>query len=383
MQRIGFIGVGNMGCGMATNLIRNLARTQQQTTSRVFVYDAFPTSVENFLGKIANVAQCEKEGVAIEAAQSIQELASQSDVVLLSLPSEKICNEVIFGSGGVAEVWKDTRNSSNISSHRAIIDHGTFSHKFSITNSHKLQALVSDATYIDAPVSGGPTGANDGTLTIMCGGDEKTYAKFSPLLQCMGSNILYFGESGAGTAAKLVNQCLVTAHAQAAAEAIHMAESFNLIDLGTRKKGIGDKGLLDTKKEERLIAMLSSSWGQSKVLDLLLHDYVTAKTKEGESAAPSPVDMFPPTGAPLRNLHKDMQCATSDLERVIAARTVMCKNVNNEPIDVTKEYPVFSTSAAQVATACHDRNEKKDKGVSLSNGPFLSLIQLLRPSNHN
>lgn len=132
-------------------------------------------------------------------------------------------------------------------------------------------------------VSGGPNGARDGTLTIMCGGNEQEYVKYSPLLSTMGSNVMYFGSTGSGTAAKLVNQCLVTTHAQAAVEAIHMAESFNLIDLGTRlpppvitttvsdkeEEKEEEKTVNNLEKEQRLIQMLSSSWGQSKVLQQL------------------------------------------------------------------------------------------------------------------
>jgi hypothetical protein len=259
----------------------------------------------------------------------------------------------------------------------------------------------------------------------MCGGNKEEYAKYSPLLSTMGTNVMYFGESGSGTAAKLVNQCLVTAHAQAAAEAIHMAESFNLIDLGTRKPESNKNTSIE--KEQRLIEMLTSSWGQSKVLELLLNDYITIKTAEGGSAARCPSEMAPPSGAPLRNLDKDMQCAMGDIRTILTDRNKRrhsveerddsCREAGNSIFStaagtagtagtaagfagrsqdegreeeeeeeaesmLSREFPLFSQSAAQVAAACavpQKRSSAASAGGNLSHGPFLSLIELLRP----
>ena len=237
-------------------------------------------------------------------------------------------------------------------------------------------------------MSGGPTGARDGTLTIMCGGDEAEYNRQLPLMSTMGSNIFYFGQSGSGSAAKLVNQCLVTAHAQAAAEAIHMAESLDLIDLGKLENNdcSDEVKCVNLEREKRLIKMLSASWGQSRVLELLLNDYVTAKTSLGEPAASRPSDMFPPSGAPLRNLHKDMQCAMSDLGEVLSSRPrVHQESATSDDcfgrVHVSDEFPVFTKSASQVAIACSGKSETGLR--DLSSGPFLSLIELLRPPPPN
>ena len=78
--------------------------------------------------------------------------------------------------------------------------------------------------YIDAPVSGGPKGADDGTLTVMMGGPEPICEYLRPVLHSYASKILHFGPVGSGMAAKLVNQALVAMHAQAACEALYLAD---------------------------------------------------------------------------------------------------------------------------------------------------------------
>ena len=82
--------------------------------------------------------------------------------------------------------------------------------------------------YIDAPVSGGPKGAADGTLTVMMGGPDLVCEAVRPVLHTYASKILHFGPVGSGMAAKLVNQALVAMHAQAACEALHLAEKVGL-----------------------------------------------------------------------------------------------------------------------------------------------------------
>ena len=78
---------------------------------------------------------------------------------------------------------------------------------------------------LDAPISGGPTGAEAGTLSIMVGGDETAFEKTRAEFEMMGSNVVRFGENGAGTAMKLINQLLTCVHTVAAAEAFNLANN--------------------------------------------------------------------------------------------------------------------------------------------------------------
>jgi len=97
------------------------------------------------------------------------------------------------------------------------IDHSTVSPS---TNRHCADALgKKGAAFLDAPVSGGPAGANGGTLTVMVGGDQATFDKALPVLQAFGKNIRLCGPTGAGQVVKLINQLLVGVHTSAIAEA--------------------------------------------------------------------------------------------------------------------------------------------------------------------
>jgi len=93
---------------------------------------------------------------------------------------------------------------------------------------HDKQAKQHGIIYIDAPVSGGPKGAEDGTLTIMMGGPEQACDVVRPVLDLYASKILHFGSVGSGMAAKLVNQSLVAMHAQAACEALYLADKVDV-----------------------------------------------------------------------------------------------------------------------------------------------------------
>ncbi len=85
--------------------------------------------------------------------------------------------------------------------------------------------------------------------------------------------------------------------------------------------------------------------------------------------------MCPPSGAPLRNLDKDMKCALGDLRSIINSRTASM--TDEETLrQLNSEFPVFSRSAEEVSRACSE-------SAGLANGPFLSLIELLRPKKIN
>src|SRR6187549_1853328 len=85
-----------------------------------------------------------------------------------------------------------------------------------------------NATFLDAPMSGGDVGAKNGTLSIMVGGDEKVFRKVEPMLRCMGTLITYCGPSGAGQLTKLVNQILASVTNLAVCEALTFAKTNGL-----------------------------------------------------------------------------------------------------------------------------------------------------------
>lgn len=179
MKSIGFIGLGFMGRGMAANLLRGV--------DRLVVYDVSAANSCLF-EKIVNENKQQQEKLIV--VKSIEEVAQQTQTICLSLPSEDSCHEVIFGSKGISKKWqmKDGK--------KLIIDHGTFSQAFAKQTASNLLTNYERIDYMDAPVSGGPLGAKNGTLTIMTGGKKELFDENQFIFHSIGKNVLYFGETG-------------------------------------------------------------------------------------------------------------------------------------------------------------------------------------------
>jgi 3-hydroxyisobutyrate dehydrogenase len=175
-MKVGFIGLGLMGAGMALNL--------RKAGHEVYVND-----VKRELGE-RHIAQ------GCIWMQSLGELAHASDVVFTSLPGPKEVEAVALGDDGLLHsmragtAWFDTTTSSP-----------TFARKLHVMFAEKGIAMF------DAPVSGGPKGAETGKLAILVGGDEAQFNRYKPLLDAMGDQPLYIGPIGAGLVAKLVHNC--------------------------------------------------------------------------------------------------------------------------------------------------------------------------------
>ena len=204
MAKIGFIGVGNMGGPMAQNLIRD--------GHKVKAFDL----VGQTLSRIVNAGAAQ--------ASSPADAVSGVDAVVTMLPAGRHVSDVYTGNGEVL----------------ASIDPGTLlidSSTIDVATSREMHQAAAAAGYdmLDAPVSGGVTGAEAGTLTIMCGGSAETFARAKPFLDVMGKNIFHAGGPGAGQAAKACNNMLL------AINMIGISEAFNLSDaLGLDRQTLFD-----------------------------------------------------------------------------------------------------------------------------------------------
>lgn len=187
--KVGFIGLGKMGQPMARNIIKG----------------GFPLAV-------ANRSQQAVQSLAGEGAtpaRSPADVAAQADVICLCLPVPATVEEVTLGPRGVIE---------SIRPGSIVLDFSTIGPS---TCRSVAKALAErGAGYLDAPVSGGTTGAEAGTLTVMVGGDKGQYERALPLLQRVGKKIVYAGPVGAGAVVKLMNQLLVGINLAGAAEAM-------------------------------------------------------------------------------------------------------------------------------------------------------------------
>ena len=151
-------------------------------------------------------------------------LAAGAEIVLTALPTEASVRDVYAAMSEVAD--RD----------QLYADHSTVSVKLNQWCAERLAAK--GATFLDAPVSGGPAGADAGTLTVMVGGDEQTFERAVPVFEAFGAKIRRCGPVGSGQAIKLVNQLLVAVHTMASAEAAAMAVQLGA-DLATVQDVIG------------------------------------------------------------------------------------------------------------------------------------------------
>ncbi len=191
-MRIGLIGLGFMGKPMA----RNLARAG----ALMIVHNRSRTSVDELAS----------EGMT--AATSPKEVAETADIIITMLTDTPAVETVMTGPNGVFE---------GLTAGKLVIDMSTT--KVPATRAFGEGAAEKGADYVDAPVSGGTIGAENGTLTIMAGGSEQAFARALPVLSVLGQRITHVGPIGTGQVAKAANQVIVGLNIGAVAEALALA----------------------------------------------------------------------------------------------------------------------------------------------------------------
>lgn len=189
MATVGFIGLGIMGSRMAGRLLA--------AGHELVVYDVSEAAVAALAAKGA------------KTVASAADVASRTDVVVLSLPTPDVVKRVLTGSGGVIEGKRA----------KVVVDTSTTGAAV-ITEAAPLLA-EKGMTLLDAPVSGGVAGAANGSLTVMVGGPAATVAEVRPILEVIGKNVVHMGEqAGSGQTMKLVNNMLTAAGTLAAMEVL-------------------------------------------------------------------------------------------------------------------------------------------------------------------
>jgi len=184
---LGFIGVGNMGAGMANNLIK--------AGHSLTIHDLSRERATPLLEQGA------------KWADSPREVAEASEITFTSLPAPVDMEAVSLGEAGVLEGSKPGTIYIDLSS-----------------NSVSLVRRVYEAfaargvAMLDAPVSGGVTGARNGQLAVMVGGDEDVFQRVKPILDDFGDNVVYCGGIGAGSVCKLMHNTIAAVTSQAISE---------------------------------------------------------------------------------------------------------------------------------------------------------------------
>ena len=195
MAHIGFIGLGNMGSGMAANL----AKAGHDVR-------AFDLSTE---------ALHRAEASGIQPATSAGEACKGAEVIVTMLPAGAHVEQTYTG-GALDDAAPGA----------LLIDSSTID----VDTARRVSATAAARGFVavDAPVSGGIAAAAGGTLTFMVGGSEEAFARTEPYLQVMGKAVIHAGPNGAGQAAKLCNNMLLGATMVATCEAFALAEKLNL-----------------------------------------------------------------------------------------------------------------------------------------------------------
>lgn len=216
-MKLAFVGLDNMGLPMAINLTKVYPEVYGLNRSK---------------GKEERFGQA-----GGRVGYSLSELASQVDILMTCLPLPDDVEQVYLGEGGVLS-----------SGHPGLIaiDFSTVSPELS----RRLYERLGEKgiRFLDAPVSGGPPGAEAGTLSIMVGGDKDIFEQTKPVLEVVGQHISYVGPSGSGSAVKLINQLMVGIHTLAVSEALILAKQFKL-------------------DVDQLVSILNNSFAQSRILE--------------------------------------------------------------------------------------------------------------------
>ena len=194
-QRIGFVGIGLMGEAMTRNLL--------DKGYRVTVWNLEPERLDTIVphGAIA--------------AESPAAVAAASDIVMMCVLHTAAVERCVFEADGIAAAAKPDM---------LVIDFSTVDPEATRDMAKRLQAQTG-ARWIDAPVSGGPPAARDGTMTVMAGGEEADFARAKDILADMARNVTLMGPVGAGQTTKILNQAIVGTGYVLMTEALMLAEA--------------------------------------------------------------------------------------------------------------------------------------------------------------
>ncbi|NOR79429.1 MAG: NAD-binding protein [Methyloprofundus sp.] len=194
-MQVGMIGLGAMGAGMA----RNIARSEH---------------VIKVWNRTSTTAQKLGEELNIQAVSEIQQVVTHAEVILICVSADSDVLEVV---GAILE---------SIKPGSIVIDTSTVSSETAKTAAKLL--ADKQVCFLDAPVSGGVEGAQNGTLAMMVGGDKNSLEKAKPVLDTICARIIYMGGTGAGQGTKAVNQIMAAGINQAVTEALAFADAEGL-----------------------------------------------------------------------------------------------------------------------------------------------------------
>jgi 3-hydroxyisobutyrate dehydrogenase len=205
-ERIGYIGLGDMGGPMAENLA--------QAGVKLAVFDVQHSSMQA------------ATDLGATPTASIRELAERSDIVFVCVRAREHLDDVLSGPDGLFATWK-ARNQTGAEVQPLIVMHSTFSPQ--VIQALGETAAEHSAAVLDAPVSGGRRGSVAGTLTLMVSGSRHAFARCRPFFDVVAGNVFFIGEQlGQGQVAKLCNNTMTLCNLFATIEAAKLAEAYGV-----------------------------------------------------------------------------------------------------------------------------------------------------------
>ena len=257
MLKVGFIGLGTMGYPIAGHISKS-----------------YETLVFN---RTINKSQKWSSQFKGEVCESIEDLTSKSNIIFLCLSEDKDIEEIVLGSNGILDY---------INEGTVVIDHSTTSVETADSISNHL--LKKNSHYLDAPVSGGEVGAQNGTLSVMIGGDKSVYKEISSIIDCYSDFHKHMGPSGNGQLTKMINQICIAGLIQALAEAASFA----------KKSGISSKNVLDVisrgaaqswQMENRYKTMVEDKFDYGFAVDWMRKDLKIVIEEAKRNGSPVPI----------------------------------------------------------------------------------------------
>ena len=243
--KIGWIGLGTMGIPMSQQLIKA----------------GYPVTVYNRSKE--KEASLKEQGA--DTASTPGTLLQQTDVVIIMVTDDKAIREIFTGEGGLLK--------ANLTG-KVVINMSTVSPAIS----KEMAALCTQQGnhYLDAPVSGSVKQAETAQLVIMAGGDEKVFEQVKPVLEKMGKMAVHIGETGAGNAAKLAINTLLSIHTQGLAEAVVLAKQ-NGIEAETLLNLLNNSALANPFMKIKGDAIINNNYSPAFSLKNITKDLRLAK----------------------------------------------------------------------------------------------------------
>lgn len=252
-RNVGFIGLGNIGKPIAKHLI--------QDNYQLYAYDVFPAAIKELvtLGAIA--------------AASPAAMVEACDYVGICVRDNNDVESLLYGDEGLLETAK---SGTILAIHSTVTQAGIL--KWAKDASEKGISLI------DAPITGGATGAEAGTLCYMVGGDEETFERCKPLFETSAGNVIHAGKLGTGIVLKLCNNLITYAEFAAMSDACKLAEA----------SGLSSDVLLEIGKT-------------NGVINAQMHGFITNRNALSSNSTPEQMEeMF---GAFAKLGEKDLSCA--------------------------------------------------------------------------